>query len=204
MEMQWTMQKYLNVPQDVAVNIFRRSIHNIKLLKRENIDVHVKSVISTVNIQILWEHLTFLDSLGVSHVTLLHYLPIGKGAINKGPSMLNSDMLVQFFNTINRANNELEITVDYRSFLSIYTPALTPEFNYDNCPTGTMDLRIRYDGKIIQCSSVWDIFLGDLRKESLETIWRNALNRRDLTKCPFASGSFPPVRPEYSYCLLKK
>ncbi len=197
--------KYMNLNSlGLAKKIFDRIVDNIRLLRDEDIEAHVKSVVSTINIQNLWDHLALLDSLGVSHVTLLHYLPIGKGAINNKPALLTPEMLVQFFDIVNRANRELNVTVDYRPFISIYAPALTPEFDYDNCPTGTMDLRIRYDGKVIQCSGVRDIFLGDLRQEPLKSIWEDALSRRDLTKCPFVSGRFPPRLPEYSYHLSEE
>ncbi|WP_158506649.1 radical SAM protein [Thermococcus eurythermalis] len=197
--------KYMNLDDlSIAKRIFNQIVENIRLLRSENIEVHIKSVVSTINIQNLWDHLVLLDSLGVSHVTLLHYLPIGKGAINNKPALLTPKMLVQFFEIVDKANRELDVSVDYRPFISIYAPALTPEFNYDNCPTGTMDLRIRYDGKVIQCSGVRDIFLGDLRQEPLKRIWEDALNRRDLTKCPFVSGRFPLELPEYSYHLLEE
>ena len=46
------------------------------------------------------------------------------------------------------------------------------------CPSGITDLRIRYDGNAIQCSSNRNTFFGNIRNNSFRNIWKRSFNQK--------------------------
>ena len=77
-----------------------------------------------------------------------------------------------------------DIYLDYRPFLNIYFPK-SPKTTFDRflrCPAGHLDLRIRYDGKIIQCSNL-RVPIADVNEGNLKSIWTSI--REHMLQCPY-------------------
>ena len=116
---------------------------------------------------------------------LLHLLPVGGGKTMRNEANFTKGEVEDIVKQINYAKGKFKnIHIDYRPFLNIYFPK-EPRTELDkliNCPAGNLDLRIRYDGKVLQCSSL-RMPLNDMRKNNLKSVWSSILSK--MLPCPY-------------------
>ena len=169
-------KKYINIP-----NAFQKVIKNIKSLKKNKIKFGIKMVVSKINYDRTYEMAKLANELGAKSVTYIHLTPTGKGKLILELAYLNKVELNEFFIQINKAKHDFpKLLLNYSMFLSIYFPTYSKTYlEYKNfCPSGITDLRIRYDGNAIQCSSNRNTFFGNIRNNSFRNIWKRSFNQK--------------------------
>jgi MoaA/NifB/PqqE/SkfB family radical SAM enzyme len=164
---------------------WERTIKNCRLLKKYNIPFGIKAVISRLNYKHLLRLLGIFNDLGAKTVTLLHLLPIGGGKTMGNFIRFTETEVESIVKQVNTAQRRFpNIYIDYRPFLNVYFPR-QPRTELDrflNCPAGNLDLRIRYDGKVLQCSSLRTP-IDDINIRSLQDIWGSI--RGKMLPCPY-------------------
>ena len=163
----------------------KTTIEGCNLLAEKGISFGVKAVISRLNYKKVFDLICSLDNLGAKTVTLLHLLPVGRGKEIEESSRFSENEINEIIEQIKTARRAVKnIHIDHRPFLNVYFPK-KPKTDLDkflNCPAGNSDLRIRYDGKILQCSSlrlpIDDICVGGLKK-----VWSSL--RAKMQQCPY-------------------
>lgn len=163
----------------------KQTIENCRLLAKYSIPFGIKAVISRLNYQRLLHLLKVISDLGARTVTLLHLLPIGGGKDMGDAVYFTKTEIERIIEQINIARGRFpNIHIDHRPFLNVYFPK-QPKTELDkflNCPAGNLDLRIRYDGKVLQCSSLRTP-IDDINIRSLCDIWGSI--REKMLPCPY-------------------
>lgn len=161
---------------------------NCFVLRENGIQFGIKSVISIHNYSEIYDLASMAAELGAESVTFLNLLPLGRGSDKVEEGNLRNDYLERIMLDLERAR-ELPIHVDYRPFINIYYPR-EPEGaveEFVSCPSGNIDIRIRHDGAVIQCSSVREKLL-DINSMSLKQIWEEFPKVK--RPCPFLECSY--------------
>lgn len=164
---------------------WKKALSNCTLLKNNNIPFGIKAVISRLNYKEIFNLTETFSQLGAKTVTFLHLLPIGGGKNMAKEAKFTKDEVGEIVRLIQVSKKSFpSIHIDYRPFLNVYFPK-QPKTRLDeliNCPAGRLDLRIRYDGKVLQCSSL-RIPLDDVKIHSLKKIWESVAGR--MLPCPY-------------------
>lgn len=162
-----------------------KTLNNCEMLSRHGLTFDIKTVISRLNYHKIVESIAMFSELGARAVTLLHLLPVGGGKTMKEEADFTKEEVEDIVKQINYAKGKFtNIHIDYRPFLNIYFPK-EPRTELDklvNCPAGNLDLRIRYDGSVLQCSSL-RVSLSDMRKNNLKSVWSSILSK--MLPCPY-------------------
>lgn len=163
---------------------WKKTVDNVRLLKENGIPFGIKTIVSCSNSKNILKSIEFFRDLGAYAVTLMHFIPIGGGEDMKEEAKFSDEELKEIFHQIELSCEKFpEVHIDFRSFLNLYFPK-KPKTTLDSfvrCPSGSLDLRIRYDGKVIQCSNL-RVPIGDISKESIKQVWSSAKKR--MKKCP--------------------
>lgn len=169
----------------ISAREWNKTLNNCELLSSHSIPFDVKTVISRLNCHKIVESIRMFSELGARAVTLLHLLPVGGGKTMRNEANFTKGEVEDIVKQINYAKGKFKnIHIDYRPFLNIYFPK-EPRTELDkliNCPAGNLDLRIRYDGKVLQCSSL-RMPLNDMRKNNLKSVWSSILSK--MLPCPY-------------------
>lgn len=164
---------------------WRKSINNCRLLGKYGIPFGIKTVISRFNYRRLFEAAALFSDLGAKTVTFLHLLPVGGAAEMKESIWFQPEEITEIIEQIKSAQEKFPLLhFDYRAFLNLYFPR-QPKTKLDeflNCPAGGLDLRIRCDGKVLQCSSL-RIPIDDLTVKSLKDVWDSIEEK--MKPCPY-------------------
>lgn|GEM_PF-3514644 len=173
------------IKYNISKDSYNHIVNNCLLLSKHHIPFGIKIVLTKYNYLNLFSLLKTINDIGAKTVTLLHLLPIGKGKSVFKRAAFNKQDILFIIDQINLAKNKFNsLYIDYRSFLNIYFPREPKSIldHFLNCPAGNLDLRIRYDGKIIQCSSLRKP-LNDLNVLSLKNIWSSISDK--VYPCPY-------------------
>lgn len=174
---------------DIQSKEWQQTIANCRLLNDAGIRFGIKMVVSRLNYANLLESVEVFSELGAENITFLHLLPIGKGQSIAEMSQFSKEEVAEIIRQIRVAKSTVpNIHLDYRPFLNIYFPR-EPRTKLDelvDCPAGRLDLRIRYDGRVLQCSSV-RVPLDDVRNRGLREIWGTIEER--MVPCPYECNS---------------
>lgn len=171
---------------EISPKGWNKTLDNCELLSSHNIPFDVKTVISRLNYHKVVETIAMFNKLGAKAVTLLHLLPVGGGVTMREEGNFTKDEVADIVKQINHAKSKFpNIHIDYRPFLNVYFPKepITELDKLINCPAGNLDLRIRYDGKVLQCSSLRTP-LNDIRENDLNSVWGSILSK--MLPCPYS------------------
>ena len=150
---------------------FNNLISSIKLSQKfgHAVELHFVPVLS--NFQYLPEVVLLAERLGISKLSVLRFVPQGRGAINR-------DELEITGNKIHKLKEILQ-EIYFKSSIEIRLGAPFNCFNIDNkskCSAGIDKAIIRPDGFVFPCVSMKKIFeitlSNSIRKTPLENIWR--------------------------------
>lgn len=162
-----------------------KTLNNCEMLSSHDITFDIKTVISRSNYHKITESIAMFSDLGARAVTLLHLLPVGGGKTMEEEANFTKGEVEDIVKQINYAKGKFtNIHIDYRPFLNIYFPK-EPRTELDklvNCPAGNLDLRIRYDGNVLQCSSL-RVPLSDMHKNNLKSVWSSISSK--MLPCPY-------------------
>ena len=170
---------------DIHHSQWEKTLSNCMLLKQEGIPFGVKMVVSRLNYKDIYDSVETFNELGARTITLLHLLPVGGGSTMEDMAKFSPEEVQEIVRAIRASKRAYpNVHIDYRPFLNIYFPK-EPRTKLDeliNCPAGRLDLRIRYDGKVLQCSSM-RIPLDDITKNTLQDIWGSIVAK--MSPCPY-------------------
>lgn len=170
---------------EIGLKEWKKTIANCRLLKKYNLPFGIKTVISRLNYKNLLRSVEMFNQIGAKTVTFLHLLPIGGGKNMQDAVKFTEKEVWEIVESISLAKIAFPgIYLDYRLFLNTYFPK-RPKTKLDkffNCPAGSLDLRIRYDGKVLQCSSL-RIPIDDTKQNDLRRIWTSISGK--MLPCPY-------------------
>ena len=167
-------------------NTFSIVLKNLAALKTKRIPFSIKYVVTNKN----WKDLPLLfkiaEKYGAKTITLLHLLPIGGGKNEKEIVHFDTSAKKQIVKIIKDAKKSHKFYIDYRPLVATWYPKMPSNSleEFVDCPAGNIDMRIRADGKVLQCSAVRQE-LFDLRATSLKHAWKafNEVKVPCPTKC---------------------
>ena len=174
---------------------WEKSINCINLLRKAKIPFGIKTVISRLNYKNIYNISSFLAEKEAKTITFLHLLPIGAGEKMEKDCKFSKKEILEIVRQIEKSKTNFpSVHFDYRPFLNTYFPrkAKTELDEYIKCPAGSLDMRIRADGKVLQCSSI-RVPIDDVKNKSLKNIWGGLLGK--MSPCPHhCKDIFEPIQ----------
>lgn len=152
---------------------FNNTIASIKKATYLNISTEIHFVPTLQNYYELPEIISLSKKLGIKKVSVLRFVPQGRGKKNSELLKLSKEHLMQLKNMF---DSILKNTEDYVRIGSPFNPFLLSK-NY-KCTAGKSRSTIRWDGQVFPCEAYK--FLADdfqdnnLRKASLKDIWNKS------------------------------
>lgn len=126
----------------------------IRAIKSDlNVDVHF--VPMKPNYREFPDLLEELDIIGIPNISILNFVPQGRGLVNKDELMLSNEEMKEFTNIYNSCKN------NFKGNIRVGIPLLGNIKHL--CTAGTEKLDIKYDGTILPCPA-----FKELSRETLE------------------------------------
>ncbi|MDD5772712.1 MAG: GeoRSP system radical SAM/SPASM protein [bacterium] len=155
---------------------FRKAVTAIELLKKNNIDVAVSSVISKINYKNFSELIDLVRKLGVKKVTFHNYKCSGSGFINRDELDLTPQEWMEFYKNILIKKKEVSDII-----VSLDDPVicLLKEFGgrektiVPGSSCGKLSLAIKPNGDVTPCGFM-PVSIGNILKEDISDLWKNS------------------------------
>ena len=147
---------------------FCKTLYNASV---SGIEVDVHFIPMKPNYKEIVDILDNLEYLGIKNISILNFVPQGRGRINKEELLLSDDELNEFFDILNKAKEK------YSGTIRIGIP-LQGEMDH-KCTAGLQKLDIKFDGTILPCPAFKELTLEECVKykinlpniyDSLETV----------------------------------
>ncbi len=152
-----------------------RSINNfIKKLIFNNYNVEAHIVPNELNINSLFKTIKYLKKIGIKRVSLLRLVLQGRAEENaKILKIKNNKKIEELFKLIKEEldnnNFRIRVGIPFSNLLNLNC----------QCLAGSNKLIFKYDGNVFPCEAFKEVpnnqkyILGNIYKDSLETIWNN-------------------------------
>ena len=125
-----------------------------------NIDVHF--IPNKLNYKEFPDLLECLDIAGVNNISILNFVPQGRGEINQDRLMLNEEEMKEFIDIYNSCKDK------YKGKIRVGIP-LSKDSEH-KCTAGLDKLVIKYDGTVLPCPAFKEIDLSELEKYGVKRI----------------------------------
>lgn len=154
----YEVDSYLMGRTDYMHSLLNASLFYASL---SNIEVDVHFVPMKLNYRELPEIMELLEiSDKVSNVSILKFVPQGRGLINKQNLMLNKDEMQEFLNILDECKNK------YKGKVRVGIP-LQGETTH-KCNAGLEKLDIKYDGTILPCPAFKELDRETMKKYGIK------------------------------------
>ncbi|HHV99134.1 MAG TPA: radical SAM protein [Clostridiaceae bacterium] len=158
---------------------FDKTISGIKMLSEAGIDVSIHFVAMKPNWKQLADVISLIQKLKVRKISILRFVPHGRGKIVKDIYNLNKDELKELKSEIMRLRENTDVSIRLGSPFNI----LSLQSDVD-CTAGIDRLIIGSDGKIYPCDAFKNITHGgkfsSIYEGSLIDIWNNSEYLNDV------------------------
>lgn len=124
------------------------------------IDVDIHFVPMKPNYKEINDILEMLEIANIKNISILNFVPQGRGNINKDDLLLNKEELQEFMKILNESKNI------YSGNIRIGIP-LQNELTH-KCNAGLEKLDIKYDGTILPCPAFKELDLDTMKKYSIK------------------------------------
>lgn len=124
------------------------------------LDVDVHFVPMKPNYKEIGDILEMLEIAGVKNISILNFVPQGRGRINKDKLMLSMDELNEFMNVLNSCRD------NYSGNIRIGIPLL--DNNTHMCNAGLEKLDIKFDGTVLPCPAFKETSFDVMKKYGIK------------------------------------
>lgn len=132
---------------------FNNTLISIKRAKSVGLSTEIHFVPTKLNYMELSDIIKISQNLGVEKVSVLRFVPQGRGMINQTKLLLDLDNDLKFKNIL------INLFKTYSEYIRLGSPLSIYGLNSNNCNCGENRLTIRYDGKVFPCEALK--FLGN-------------------------------------------
>jgi radical SAM protein with 4Fe4S-binding SPASM domain len=181
---------------------FEKTIEGLKLCINTKLPVGVLTTANKINLHEIPRLIDFVYSMGAIGIGILRFKPIGRGRRVKRLELTPEErkkLLLKVFKKrveIEKKNSNFAIKAEtpVSILIAMKFPYLMKKYSYVNfmergCPGGRVSCNIRPNGDVSSCAQM-PLVVGNLRKKSLEELWKNSdmftklRNRKNLKgKC---------------------
>ena len=120
------------------------------------LDIDVHFVPMKVNYMEIGTILEMLEIAGIKNISILNFVPQGRGLINREELMLDQDELSEFLKLLNNSSRK------YSGNIRIGIPLQGK--NAHKCNAGLEKLDIKYDGTVLPCPAFKELDLETMKK----------------------------------------
>lgn len=135
-------------------------LSSIVKAKRVGLDIDVHFIPNKLNYKELPDLLECLEIVGVKNISILNFVPQGRGEINQDKLLLDEEEMKEFIDIFNKIN--------FNGNIRIGIPLIKD--NTHKCTAGLDKLVIKYDGTVLPCPAFKEIPLEELEKYGVKRI----------------------------------
>lgn len=159
--------RFRNMPQ-----AFERAVRAIRFLKEENIQVMVSCCPNNLNYRCLETYFQYIYEMGVDKIRMMPFLPLGRGDSVGKSIILNDSQLFDVARRISKWNmDNPKLEVEWGDPINHLHNILL----YRKKKPGLLSVCSNGDVKM---TPYLDHVLGNVRRDSLETIWEVGLGEK--------------------------
>lgn len=152
---------------------FDATVESIRLCKSVGIDVALHFVPTTANYRSLHDTVRLAERLGVKRLSLLRFVPHGRGLGQGATLALMRDQLREFREMVNDASQSFDIRLRLGSPFSVLQAASVP-----SCLAGIDRMLVSPSGDAYPCDAFKGFPIEDkcrnVYEHGLENVWRNS------------------------------
>jgi len=160
---------------------FIKSIKGIKNLIAQKCPVTIAATMTHINYRDAERIILLARKLGAKHIQLVELMYIGNAYRNCKDIAMTAEERFELLSKVRELkikygdfltgsiSKNMEIAGDLKPDTKLNFPLKT-----GCCVAGTIQCAIRPDGLVAPCERLWFLKAGDLKKESLQDIWRNS------------------------------
>lgn len=141
-------------------NLLDKLLSSIVKAKRVGLDIDVHFIPNKLNYKELPDLLECLEIVGVDNISILNFVPQGRGEINQDKLLLDEEEMKEFIEIFNK--------IKFSGNIRIGIPLIKD--NTHKCTAGLDKLVIKYDGTILPCPAFKEIPVEELQKYGVKRI----------------------------------
>jgi len=159
---------------------FSHAVRFIRELTNERLHIGIHFVPMSPNFEEFKDLVEFAARLGVEEISVLRFVPQGRGEENKESLMLNKEAVAQLIELLTEAEKRKDIRIKIGSHLDF--TFLLDGGPPKKCMAGIRKCLVESNGDVIPCAVFKgmkdkdnnDYIAGNVRKASLDEIWRTS------------------------------
>ena len=159
---------------------FSESIESVKQLISSGVSTNIKAVINTHNYKDIEGMVKMALELGLSSMDFSDAIECGRAAVYASDMQFEGEVHSFIMKEMFRMKKKypgfyiggtLGQKIGMLEDFYKKGPGGGKRGTFSTCPAGQNMLSIRSDGKVVPCSAFWTLICGDIRKETLTSIW---------------------------------
>jgi radical SAM protein with 4Fe4S-binding SPASM domain len=156
---------------------FDRAIKGIRALVDNDVEVHVNSVLTKLNVVDIPKIVELATSLGVTTFSAQMFLPLGRGKYNLGTLMPSREQWKDTILSLLRMRKEAEIEISMDPMELWFLKNTSDDIDIGSfesligCEGCITQCGITPDGNVLPCLFIPFYRIGNVREENLERIW---------------------------------
>ena len=155
---------------------FKKAISAIELLRKNDVEVAVSSVISKINYKSYDELIDLVRKLGVKKITFHNFKCIGLGFKNRDELDLTPQEWMEFYKNIllkKKKVSNITISLDDPIICLLKEFGGREKTIVPGSSCGKLSLAIKPNGDVTPCGFM-QVSIGNLLKEDISDIWKNS------------------------------
>lgn len=143
-------------------NLLDKLLSSIVKAKKAGLDIDVHFIPNKINYKEFPDLLECLEIAGVKNISILNFVPQGRGEINQDRLLLNEEEMQEFIEIYKTSKN------NFSGHIRVGIP-LSKDSTH-KCTAGLDKLVIKYDGSVLPCPAFKEIPIEELERYGVKKI----------------------------------
>lgn len=141
-------------------NLYDSLLTSMIKMSRSKINVDIHFIPMKYNYKLLPDIIEMCNIANIKNLSLLNFVPQGRGYINKDKLMMNEDELREFVNIYNNCHKS------FNGNLRVGIPLISEDTH--KCNTGLSKMVIKYDGTVLPCPAFKEFDVEKLKQYGIK------------------------------------
>lgn len=165
---------------------FEKTVQGIKNLLKYNVFIEIATIVTPINVDDIEKLASFVHDLNIKSIRISPAAILGRACDNPEKFSFSREQLMKLGNTIARLNKKYRgsIIISKSPHMVTFSGDTTSNEPLKMCGVGKNNLYIAPNGLVYPCMLLAfpELVLGDIKKESISTIWKTSSVIRKLRK----------------------